>query len=196
MATAPAPLIEELEGYRRQFEEAKKSFGDLVAGLSDEEFNWRPVADRWSIAECIDHLVVVGTLMNRNIDEGIAKAEANGWRGDGPFTYGWLGNKFVEAAGASPKARKRKLRSPRIYTPTSNHSISRLEEGFLGLQEAFTVRVERANGLDLARVKVPSPVTSLIKLSLGQWFRLLATHQERHLLQAGEVREQLSRRNA
>jgi hypothetical protein len=191
MATASAPLIDELDGYRKQFEQSKETFSGLVNGLTDDDFNWRPVDDRWSMAECIDHLIMVGTLMNRNIDEGIEKGHANGWHSEGPFKYGWLGNKFVEAAGASPKARKRKFKAPRIYTPTSNHSISRLHDAFYELQDAFLVRIERANGLDLARIKVPSPVTSLLKLSLGQWFKLLATHQERHLIQADEVRSQL-----
>lgn len=191
MATATRPLISELDGYRQQFDGARSEFAQLVDGINDDQFNWRPEPDRWSMAECIDHLVMIGTLMNRNIDAGIEKAEAKGWRSDGPFKYGALGNWFVRATGASEDARKRKFKAPKAYTPTSNHSISRLNEAFNGLQDAYIERVRRANGLDLARVKIPSPVTSLIRLSLGQWFALLAGHQERHLIQARDVRAKL-----
>ncbi len=193
MATTTRPLIAELEGYREQFEGARESFARLVEGIDDEHFNWRPEPERWSMAEAIDHLVMIGTLMNRNIDAGIEKAEAKGWRSEGPFKYGALGNWFVRATGSSEDARKRKFKAPKAYTPTSNHSISRLNEAFNDLQTAYIERLHRANGLDLARVKVPSPVTSLIRLSLGQWFALLAGHQERHLIQAREVRDQLDR---
>lgn len=78
-----------------------------------------------------------------------------------------------------------------MYTPSSNHSISRLDAAFGDLQTAFVERVGRSNGIDLARVKISSPITRLIRLSLGQWFSLLAGHQERHILQAREVREQM-----
>lgn len=189
MATATDPLIDELDRYRRQFEGAREEFRKLVEGLSDEQFNWRPGEESWSMAECIDHLVMVGTIMNRSIDEGIQKAEERGLKSDGPFKYGALGNWFVRAVSGSEEGRKRKFKAPKPYTPTSEHSISRLDAAFNEMQDAFVVRVQRANGLDLARVKITSPITRLIRLSLGQWFALLAGHQERHLLQARDVLE-------
>lgn len=189
MATATDPLIDELDRYRRQFEGAREEFRKLVEGLSDEQFNWRPGEESWSMAECIDHLVMVGTIMNRSIDEGIQKAEERGLKSDGPFKYGALGNWFVRAVSGSEEGRKRKFKAPKTYTPTSEHSISRLDAAFNEMQDAFVVRVQRANGLDLARVKITSPITRLIRLSLGQWFALLAGHQERHLLQARDVLE-------
>ncbi len=49
----------------------------------------------------------------------------------------------------------------------------------------------RAEGIDLARVKVRSPVLWLLRLSLGQWFALIAGHQKRHLWQAGQVKREV-----
>lgn len=191
MATATEALNTELEGYRKQFEGAPEEFQKLIEGLSDEQFNWRPGEDRWSMAECIDHLVMIGTIMNRNIDEALEKAEARGLRSDGPFKYGALGNWFVRAVSGSEAARKKKFKAPKTYTPTSNHSISRLDSAFRKLQTEYVERLKRADGVDLVRVKIPSPITRLIRLSLGQWFALLAGHQERHLQQAKDVREHL-----
>jgi hypothetical protein len=193
MATAAQinALIDELAAYRSQFESARGQFDRLIAGIDDGKFNWRPVEDQWSIAECIDHLIATGTLMNRNIDDGIERALARDLRSDGPFKYGAIGNWFVKAVGPSDEARKRKFKAPKAYTPTSNHTISRLKFAFNQLQDEYSVRIERANGLDLARVKVPSAaggVAGLVRLSLGQWFALLANHQDRHLAQARDVR--------
>lgn len=199
MATAVRSntLIDELERYQNQFNSARAQFDQLIAGIDDAQFNWRPLDDHWSMAECIDHLVVLGTLMNRNIDDGIEKANAKGLRSDGPFTYGFVGNWFVKAVGPSDEARKRKFKAPTAYTPTSNHSISRLKVEFNKLQDQFIDRLNRANGVDLARVKVPSAaggVGFLIRLSIGQWFALLANHQDRHLAQAREVRAAMESR--
>lgn len=199
MATAPQlkGLIPELDAYRVQFDAARGQFNQLIEGIDDSQFNWRPQEDQWSIAECIDHLVVLGTLMNRNIDDGIEKAVARGLRSNGPFKYGFIGNWFVSAVGPSDEARKRKFKAPAAYTPTSNHSISRLNIAFNELQDSYIDRLARANGLDLARVKVPSAaggVANLLRLSLGQWFALLANHQDRHLAQARDVRAVLGNR--
>ena len=194
MATAPAVTLNpELAGYRTDFEQAKSDFHDLVEGLDDAQFNWRPSENEWSAAECIDHLVAIGTLMTRKIDEAIEKGEANGWRSEGPFTYSRIGNWFVKTVGPRDEDNRRKFKAPAIYAPTSNHSISRLEKAFCDMQDGFIVRLERANGLDLAKVKLPSPITSLLKFSLGQWFALLAGHQKRHFQQAQAVKTQLPR---
>ena len=184
-------LIPELIIYRRLFESAREDIHNLVNGLTDTQFNQRPDPERWAIGECIDHLCVVGAHMIPVIDTGIEQARTKNWNNDGPFTYGFLGNWFVNFAGPSENARKRKLKAPVMYTPTSNHTISRLVKAFAELQDDFIGRVHQANGLDLARVKITSPVTRLIRLSLGQWFALMAGHQERHFLQAQDTRQEI-----
>ena len=192
IATKPQSIIPPLDECQRRFERARTEFSRLVYGLNDIQFNWRPEAERWSAAECIDHCVVVGTLMNRNIDDAIVRANERNLRSDGPFRYGAFGNFFVKAVGPSDEARKRKFKAPKAYTPTSNHSIGRLSEAFDRLQTEFADRLARADGLDLARIKVPSAaggVGVLIRLSLGQWFALLANHQDRHIAQAWDVRK-------
>lgn len=186
-----ASLHFELEGYLGRFEGAKAALRELTAGLSDEQFNWRPAENRWSVGECIDHLVVIGVLIMPRLDEGIEKAERNGWKSDGPFKYGVIGNFFIRVSGPDEDPPKRKLKAPKMYTPSSNHTVSRLLGSFDSLQDEFCVRAEKANGLDLARVKIASPVTRLLRLSLGQWFQLLAGHQERHLQQARHVLERM-----
>jgi hypothetical protein len=48
--------------------------------------------------------------------------------------------------------------------------------------------IAKANGLDLARIKVPSPAGPF-KFGLGQRIALLAAHDRRHLWQAWQVRK-------
>jgi hypothetical protein len=76
------------------------------------------------------------------------------------------------------------------YYPAIDRSMRLARErGLLG--EGPFVRVRQANGLDLSRVRVVSPLTSLMRMSLGQCFGLLAAHERRHLWQAARVREEL-----
>ncbi len=41
--------------------EAEKNSGaarELVSGLSNAQLNWKPAPEKWSIAQCLDHLTV------------------------------------------------------------------------------------------------------------------------------------------
>ena len=190
------PLIDELKKYEDEYASARKDVKKLIEGLSEEQFNWRPAEDRWSMAECLDHLCMLGSYMIPKIDEATRIAEEKGWRSDGPFQYGFIGNWFVRAVSGGDGAPKRRFRAPAMYTPKSEHSISRVEAAFVSLQDDFVERLHKANGLDLKRVKLASPVTRLLQFSLGQWFALLAGHQRRHFWQAGEVHKEMERQNA
>ena len=55
-------LTPELADYRRQFRDNRSVARDLCAPLTHEAFNWRPSDGRWSIAECLTHLVISGQL--------------------------------------------------------------------------------------------------------------------------------------
>lgn len=58
---------------------------------------------------------------------------------------------------------------------------------FSALQSRLVGCVERSDGLDLRRVKVASPVSRLVRVSLGAWFAALIVHEQNHIAQAGRV---------
>jgi hypothetical protein len=64
---------------------------------------------------------------------------------------------------------------------------------FLGSRELFVESLHMANGLDLGRVKIPSPASWRVKLNLAAAFALLAAHERRHLWQARRVKDRLGR---
>ena len=49
--------------------------------------------------------------------------------------------------------------------------------------------VAAVDGVDLARVRVPSLALALLRLPLGVWFLVLPQHTLRHLARARHVRD-------
>ena len=178
-------LIPELAEHVAAFEAAKKEMQGLIADLDDAQFNWRPDGDRWSMAECFDHLCMLGPRIVPLLDVGIEEATTKNWRGEGPFKYGVIGNFFIRLAGPNTK---RKFKAPGAFTPSSNHTKSRLVSSYTAMQDDFIARARMANGFDLARPKMRNPTLPILRMSLGQWFALLAGHQQRHYQQAVEVK--------
>ena len=166
------------------FEAAKQDARDLLAGIPEAASNWRRAPGTWSMAECIDHLNVVGRKFLRAADRTIEKGRREGLLAAGPFRYGLLESLFVRSLEPPPMFR---VKAPVAFAPASDVSRDEALAAFGALQDELRERLVRAEGLDLRRLKTPSPVRYL-KLSLGKAFEGVAAHQRRHLWQARQVK--------
>ena len=178
-------LAIELEDDRIQIEQIKTRCDTLVAGLSDEAFNWRSEQGRWSISECLDHLNITAERYLPVIDGALAKSHSRGWLGDFPAQRGLIGGGIVRISEPPPK---RRLRAPRAFRPKAEQPLDTVVAKFQELQDQIVERLRQANGLDLWRTKIRSPVSALLRLSLGETFALLTAHERRHLWQAEQVK--------
>ena len=81
--------------------------------------------------------------------------------------------------------------APRRFVPLHGQPITAVLPTFLHVQRQFLLQLERAEGLDLARVKVTTPISRFLRLSLGMMFAQAAAHERRHMAQARRVWERL-----
>jgi hypothetical protein len=177
-------LAKEVEEFRQQFERISQDADVLVQPLTDDQFNWCPRPDAWSVAQCIEHLNTTARLYLPQLDEAIANAIRRGTYGEGPFSYNVFGRFFT--AAMEPPARFR-LRAPTAFHPPPARPRSEVMAAFRAYQVQFTDRLRQANGLDLARAKVRSPTTTWLRFSLGSGFALMLAHERRHLWQARNI---------
>ena len=181
-------LVEDLQNYHRQFESIKTDAQKLLGDLNELQFNWQPTTDRWSIAQCIDHLVVTGRSSLSNTLRAINEARSKGLLSPGPFRYGLIERWFVRQM--EPPARMT-FKAPKAYMPSAYQPYAEIVTSFYNLQEEFLACIEGANGIDLSRTKVSNVVSRWFRLSLGQELAFNAAHERRHLWQAGRVKEKL-----
>ena len=177
-------LTPEIDAFRLQFEQIAKDADALVTPLSDEQFTWYPGPDRWSIAQCLEHLNATARTYLAHLDEGIADAIRRGLYGEGPFTYAWMGRAMV--ALAEPPGRLR-TKAPAGLQPGAQRRRAEIMAAFRAYQVQFVDRLRQANGLDLGRARVRTPVVPWLRMSLGSGFAVMAAHERRHLAQARRV---------
>lgn len=178
--------VPELEECRSQFQSIAGQATALTSGLTEAQFNWRPSPQAWSIEECLGHLTIVGQTEINLLDSAIQNAKTRGINGKGPFRYGFLDRTVLRMT--EPPVR-RKFTAPRRFQAVHGQPLTAVLPTFLHLQSQFIRLVEQSQGLDLARVKVATPITRLLKLSLGIMLAQQAAHEQRHLEQARRVRE-------
>ena len=179
-------LTPEIDDFRRQFEALADDADALVAPLTDQQFAWQPAPDAWSIAQCIDHLNTTARLYLPRLDDGIANAIRQGLYGEGPFTYWWIARMFVRNLEPPPRPR---VRTPPAFRPPPERTRHDIMAAFRAYQVQYVDRLRQANGLDLVRARVRSPVATWIPMPLGTGFAAMAAHERRHLWQARRVVE-------
>jgi hypothetical protein len=180
----------ELEQYSQKIKEFQDDATELTEGLTEAQFNWRPAPEAWSIEECLSHLTMVGQWEIRAIEQAIEDGRARGLTGTGPFEYGPIDRLIVDLT--RPPVRMR-VSAPRRFVPLHGQPVTAILPTFQHVQSQFLIQLERARGLDLRRVKVQTPISRFLKMSLGAMFAQVTAHEQRHLEQARRVREKLPR---
>ncbi|MEM8557499.1 MAG: DinB family protein [Bacteroidota bacterium] len=162
---------------------------DWAGSLSAAQFNWKPSAKSWSVAECLVHLNRLAEMYAPALETKLATTSLPA--GSPPFTYGWFARFTVRSFGAGST---RKLTSPADFLPeaTGTDDASNLDPAtvvgaFGALQDRLAAALDGAKGLDLSAAKMPSPAIKVLRLPLAAWFDMLAGHQARHLQQAQRV---------
>ncbi|MBZ5578476.1 MAG: DinB family protein [Acidobacteriia bacterium] len=178
--------VRELEEIHKQFELIGEQAKAVAAGLTETQFTWRPAPQDWSIQECLGHLTMVGQHQIRLIESAVQHARVRGITGSGPFRYGWIERAILRQT--EPPARRR-FSAPRRFRPVHGQPVTAILPTFLHVQREFIRLTAQSDGLDLARVKVATPITRFLKLSLGIMLAQQAAHERRHLEQARRVRQ-------
>ena len=180
----PQPLTPEIDAFRQQFEALSTEADALVAPLSDAQFAWQPAPDAWSVAQCLEHLNVTARQYLPMLDEGIADAIRRGLYSAGPYTYNWIGRLSVYVVEPTTRFR---AKAPKAFHPAPGRPRQDVMAAFRAYKVQYVDRLRQANGLDLARSHVRSPLARWLRMPLGSAFAMMAAHERRHLAQARRV---------
>lgn len=159
----------------------------LTSGLTETQLNWKPSAEQWSMAQCLDHLTVATNEFEKHFQVALERARVkwpvtNSPRYKPSMLGGWL------AKQVSPEA-PRKITAPKIFRPGDSSNISGALEKFVNQQARFLDFVRESTGIDYNKTRLRSPVTPLMRYSLADAFVITVLHGQRHLAQARRVRE-------
>jgi hypothetical protein len=179
-------LAPEVDAFRRQFEQISADADGLAGPLTDEQFSWQPSPNAWSVGQCLEHLNATARVYLPSLDDGIAAAIRQGLYADGPFAYNWIGRLFVRTVEPPPRFR---ARAPASLQPDPRRPRAEVTAAFRAYQVQYVDRLRQANGVDLARARVASPVAKWLRIPLGSAFALMCAHERRHLWQARRVTE-------
>jgi uncharacterized damage-inducible protein DinB len=171
-------LIDQLEEDIKQIIAA----GEHLRQADPVKLSYPPTKGKWSVAQVLEHL----NAYNRHYLPAIEQAmvpvvrDINAW-----FVPGFWGNYFTKSM--LPKnvyEVKNKMRAMKDYSPSNSVNVEAVFEEFTKHQRKFLQLLEIARKRDLNTIRIPITLTRLIRLKLGDMFRFLIAHEQRHMMQA------------
>lgn len=146
--------------------------------LNTEQLNHKQNAAKWSVLECIEHLNLYGDFYLPEIERRILAQTPR--TTSLVFKSGLIGNYFANMMRAEGKKMKTFADKDPANSTLSITTIDR----FLKQQERLRALLTQAQQIDLTRTRTAISISSLIKLRLGDTFRFLIYHIDRHMKQA------------
>ncbi|MBI4893386.1 MAG: DinB family protein [Acidobacteria bacterium] len=152
-----------------------------LAAAPSSAFTRRPHPQKWSAAECFEHLNLTTKAYLPKLEAAFSELQQSGLRSPGPFRMDWQARLLHWLL--APPARLRMPTSPPFFPAASEDTIPQFSE----LQQRLISLLEQHRGLALDRARISSPFAERVRYNLYSAFRLIAVHQRRHLWQAGRA---------
>ncbi|MEO5787515.1 MAG: DinB family protein [Gelidibacter sp.] len=180
MTIASEKLIQDLiERTRLNINQA-----EYFSTLSTINLNWKARPNNWSILECLEHLNLYGDFYIPEINKKIESSKATSKKN---FKSGVLGNYFAKSM--LPKEKLNKMKTFKDKNPSGSTWNKTTIARFISQQEQLLNLLDKSRNIDLNKTKTARSITNLIKLKLGDTFRVIVYHNERHLVQANSTVE-------
>ena len=162
--------------------DAKSTFGRLTP----TQLNWKPSAERWSVAQCFDHLLTSNKGYFPTIEGVIAGIKPTFWQRM-PLVPGLAGKLLIKSL--DPKS-TRKIKAPQKFQPAQSDISPSVIDDFVDLQAKIVEKMKGTEHLDLEKIIITSPVAAAITYSLMDAYRIIVVHEARHFEQAKRVTEE------
>lgn len=178
---APPELINQLT---QDTLEIKRVVEEEFLPLNDEELNFKPDPDTWSVLECIEHLNIAEHHYYKEMDKKIHSSTTTPGQS---FKGGLIGNYFTNMMRPNLDGEiTNKMTTVKKYVPSQLLSKDVIHH-FINDQDIMLKLLEDANAVNLGKVRIKSALGSWLMFKLGDAFQFVTAHNQRHLIQAQNV---------
>lgn len=177
-------LLKELETELREI----ISFAESLRDLPADEWTRKPNPKKWSVAECVSHLNIFGAHYIPLIRRGMEK-KGKLTTPEKTFNSGYWGEKLTGTMKPLPDG---SIPSPMgtlgKFDPSKKNRVNaETLELFIHQREEMLDLLLEALQYPLEKIRVTSTLGPIIRFKLGDTFRFMVAHDQRHILQMKRV---------
>jgi len=157
-----------------------KDFGKFKL-LSEDQINWKPSAESWSIAECVDHLIVTNKLYFNEIEKQFAEKQIKTYYSKTQVKHNWLSKFIIKSVDP---ANIKKVKTFPVFMPSKSKYTKDVFNSFEEVQNGLVNLVSTGMNLDLNKYVMSSPAAKIIKENFCDVLEIIRLHDRRHFSQA------------
>ena len=166
------------------FAESKTMYLGLLAGVSDDQWSFKPNADRWSVGECAEHIMRSNESLMASAKQALASERNPEWhektKAKSQLLKSVMPNRQPFGRGGAT--------APQEIRPTGEFSRQQIVDRFLALyEEAEKMVDEMDRPLKAHTTEHPFPIFGT--LNAYDWIIYVPLHTIRHTRQMIEVME-------
>jgi DinB superfamily len=176
LVAAPA-FAGERETLVQELERTRERFLASVAGLSEAQWSYKASPEKWSIAQCAEHIAAAESLIRGAVTQALATPLA----ADQPAAE-LVKDELVRTMIVD---RSRKFSAPEPLVPTNRYESPAAAVDAFRKERAETLKVAQSDA-DLRKHAAKHPGFGM--LDAHGWMLFLSGHTERHTLQIEEVK--------
>ena len=158
--------------------------GTAFGRLDARQINWKADASRWSVAQCLEHLLTANRQMVEMADQALDATRGRTLWQRLPIWPGLLGRMLVRTQ--SPNATRR-FKAPGKAQPAASALDTAIVGRFVDQQRELIAKLDASATRDLAGAVMASPFLGIVTYSVLDGWRLIAAHERRHVQQAKQV---------
>ncbi len=178
MKISTSDLLDELKNRTREH----MQYAEMLLHKPENDLNFRISPDSWSVLECLEHLNRYGDFYIPELTNTIS---GSGTVSQPFFKAGILGNYFAKSM--FPKEKLNKMKTLKSMNPIHSQLNRSVVKEFIKQQKQLLELLEKAGNVDLEKVKTGISISKIIKIKLGDTFRFVIYHNERHMEQVKKV---------
>jgi hypothetical protein len=171
-------LIDSLQNDVRQLAAA----ADSMKNMDKIKLAYPLTNGKWTAIQALEHLNMYNRYYLPLIEKAISedKSGRSAW-----FNSGTLGNYFVNSMKPADVFQvKNKMKTQKSYNPPAALNAEQVINEFSQHQQKLIQLMNLSRTRDMNAIRIPITVTKYIKFKLGDTFRFLVAHEQRHLVQA------------
>ncbi|MGC2238732.1 MAG: DinB family protein [Pyrinomonadaceae bacterium] len=161
----------------------REKLKETVSGLTEEQANFLPEGEKWSVANLVEHISMVENGIARISAKLLGEAQTKGEKTNGEAK---ISEEFLQKASWG---RTQKFEAPERVHPSGKltiaESLAKLDENRLKLEELRPL----FESVECSDFKFPHPAFG--DMSAHEWLALIGGHELRHMQQIKKILSQI-----
>jgi hypothetical protein len=160
---------------------------NTFGSLSSQQLNWQPLPNKWSIGQCLQHIVLSNELYFNLLDSIANGTKKSSFWERMPLLPQMFGNFLIKSIHPNNMT---KMKTISKVNPSQSNVEANIVELFHQHQTRLMDKLSATHAIDAQNTIITSPFMGLVVYPLLDLYTILWVHEERHFLQAKRVMEE------